>query len=470
MSNFQALVSNLFGDRGLILLTLVFFLTIPLLTPRVAASDEIEYFSYLHSLVFDHDLNFLNEYQHYCSLDYNDCVQSRFSETFIQSKTATGLQINFGPIGSAVMWLPFYLVAHLIALGLGNADGYSAPYVYAISFASMLYGWIGIILSYKLARGYVEEKIALGAALVILFATNAVYYLYVAPAMSHANSLLASALFVFVWFRTRASRAQGNLRGWAWLGACGALMTMVREQEAIFGMIPLVETVYLAAKGIKKAGMNSPQQPTWPSQLLGLGAMVGAWIVVFIPQLLVYGALNGNYLPARDVTQKFTFDGAHIGDILFSSLHGLFSWTPVTLLAVAGLVLLWRRDKITAVAFGLTFAAEVYLLGSFSTWFGGAAFGMRRFVNCTVLFVVGLALLIDELRKRISLRILAGAGGVFIVWNLFFIVQFATGLIPRAEPIDLSRFVYDQIFTVPGRLADIAWRFIFARASFFRQQ
>ena len=242
------------------------------------------------------------------------------------------------------------------------------------------------------------------------------------------------------------------------------------EQEAIFGMIPLVETVYLAARGIKKAGMNSPQQPTWPSQLLGLGAMVGAWIVVFIPQLLVYGALNGNYLPARDVTQKFTFDGAHIGDILFSSLHGLFSWTPVTLLAVAGLVLLWRRDKITAVALGLTFAAEVYLLGSFSTWFGGAAFGMRRFVNCTVLFVVGLALLIDELRKRISLRILAGAGGVFIVWNLFFIVQFATGLIPRAEPIDPSRFVYDQIFTVPGRLADIAWRFIFARASFFRQQ
>ena len=307
-------------------------------------------------------------------------------------------------------------------------------------------------------------------ALVILFATNAVYYLYVAPSMSHANSLLASALFVFVWFRTRASRAQGNLRGWAWLGACGALMTMVREQEAIFGMIPLVETVYLAARGIKKAGMNSPQQPTWPSQLLGLGAMVCAWIVVFIPQLLVYGALNGNYLPARDVTQKFTFDGAHIGDILFSSLHGLFSWTPVTLLAVAGLVLLWRRDKITAVALGLTFAAEVYLLGSFSTWFGGAAFGMRRFVNCTILFVVGLALLIDELRKRISLRILAGAGGVFIVWNLLFIVQFATGLIPRAEPIDTSRFVYDQVFTVPGRLVDIAWRFIFARASFFRQK
>src|SRR5512135_2008959 len=100
-------------DGGLRVLVLVFLISIPLLTPRVSASDEIEYFSYLHSVVFDRDLNFMNEYQHFCGLTPQECITSRFQETFIDKHTPTGLQINFGPIGSAVLWLPFYLIAHL---------------------------------------------------------------------------------------------------------------------------------------------------------------------------------------------------------------------------------------------------------------------------------------------------------------------------------------------------------------------
>ncbi len=461
-------------DTGLKLLALVFLLTIPLLTPRVAASDEIEYFSYLHSLVFDHDLDFRNEYEHFCNLNLSDCIESRFKETFLDDRTPTGLQINFGPIGSALLWSPFYLLAHLVTLTVHSLvpglspDGYSAPYVFAVSFASLLYGWIGLALSYRIARDYAGEKIALGATLAILFATNAVYYLYVAPAMSHAPSLFASALFVFIWYRTRESRQEGSWRPWGLLGACGALMTMVREQEAIFILIPLIEGAILAAKSAKN-GEGASALRRFRQQTLGLASMSAAWLIFFSPQLVVYRILNGNFLPAKDVTQKFTWDGTHIGDVLFSNLHGLFSWTPLTLFAVVGLFLLWRRDRLMATAFLLTFAAEVYLLGSFSTWFGGAAFGMRRFVNCTVLFVVGLAVLADTVRGRVPLRVLAGASGLFVVWNLFFIVQFATGMIPRAEPVDFATLAYNQVFEVPTRVGAIAWRFITARGTFYKR-
>ncbi len=461
-------------DTGLKLLALVFLLTIPLLTPRVAASDEIEYFSYLHSLVFDHDLDFRNEYEHFCNLNLSDCIKSRFKETFLDDHTPTGLQINFGPIGSALLWSPFYLLAHLVTLAVHSLvpslspDGYSAPYVYAVSFASLLYGWIGLALSYRVARDYAGEKIALGATLAILFATNAVYYLYVAPAMSHAPSLFASALFVFIWYCTRESRRRGNWKSWAILGACGALMTMVREQEAIFILIPLIESVFLFAKRTSRKE-GEPASLRLGKQASGLATMCATWLIFFSPQLVVYRILNGNFLPAKDVTQKFTWDGAHIGDVLFSNLHGLFSWTPLTLFAVVGLFLLWRRDRLMATAFLLTFAAEVYLLGSFSTWFGGAAFGMRRFVNCTVLFVVGLAVLADTVRGRVPLRVLAGAGALFVVWNLFFIVQFATGMIPRAEPVDFATLAYNQVFEVPTRVGTIAWRFITARGTFYKR-
>ncbi len=459
---------------GTRVLALVLLVTIPLLTPRVALSDEIEYYSYLHSVFFDHDLNFRNEYQYYCDHSRN-CVSTTFKETFLDEHTATGLQINFGPIGSALLWAPFYLLAHPAALALHAldphipADGYSAPYVYAVSFASLLYGWLGLYFAYRLTRDFVADKIAVGATLVILFATNAVYYLYVEPTMSHATSLFASALFVFYWYRTRARRAAGDWKAWAVLGACGALMTMVREQEGLFILIPAVETLVLLVQKLRRSPGLARALRFWQSELSGPIAMGLAWFVCFIPQFIVYRVLNGNFLPAKDVTQKFTWNGVHIPDILFSNLNGLFSWTPLVLFAVLGLFLLWRRDRVMAVAFLLAFVAEVYLLGSFSTWFGGSAFGMRRFVNCTILFVLGLALLVDWLKPRVPLRVLVGLGAIFTLWNLFFIVQFATGMIARGQPVDFAQLTYNQVVVVPQRLGSLAWRFLTARGTLYKK-
>ena len=43
----------------------VFVVSLPAVTPRIYASDEIQYFSYLRSLWFDHDVSFENEYRYF---------------------------------------------------------------------------------------------------------------------------------------------------------------------------------------------------------------------------------------------------------------------------------------------------------------------------------------------------------------------------------------------------------------------
>lgn len=464
-------LSPLRRERGALVMAVLFLVSLPFVTPRVAASDEIEYFSYLPSILLDGDLNFRNQYEYFCNLDPEDCVRSRFKETFLDLKTPTGLQINFGPMGTAVLWLPFYLAGHLVALVAQNfnpalsANGVSTPYIYAVSIGSVLYGWLGIYLAYRIARGYFDGGVALGSALVILFATNAVYYMYVAPAFSHAASLFASALFVYVWWRTREGRGEGSLRDWLLLGASGGLMTMVREQEAVFFVIPLVEGLHLLYSAMRSRERLA-QLRKW---ITGAVVMTLGALVVFLPQLITYRILNGNFMPARNVTDKFTWDGNHILDVLFSNFHGLFTWTPVVLLAVIGLVLLWRRDRFMAFAFLAAVAFETYLLGSFSTWFGGAAFGGRRFINCTVLFVVGLAAFADTVQTRVPRPVLAGAGGFLVLWNLFFILQFVTGMVPRQQPVDMLEMARNQFLAVPPRLAEIAGRFLTNRGSFFKQ-
>ena len=51
--------------RPLLILTALFLLSLPLVTTRIYASDEVQYFSYLRSLWFDRDVSFENEYRHF---------------------------------------------------------------------------------------------------------------------------------------------------------------------------------------------------------------------------------------------------------------------------------------------------------------------------------------------------------------------------------------------------------------------
>ena len=48
-----------------VFLVLVFIVSLPAVTVRFYASDEIEYFAYLRSMWFDGDLSFDNEYRYF---------------------------------------------------------------------------------------------------------------------------------------------------------------------------------------------------------------------------------------------------------------------------------------------------------------------------------------------------------------------------------------------------------------------
>ena len=113
-------------------LCLVAVVALPLFTPRVYASDEIKYFAILRSVVFDHDLHYANEYAYFID---RDPVAHAGLRPFMEGETPTGYRLNDAPIGTAVLWYPFYLVADvgvLVTRSVGGTvprDGYSWPYV-----------------------------------------------------------------------------------------------------------------------------------------------------------------------------------------------------------------------------------------------------------------------------------------------------------------------------------------------------
>jgi hypothetical protein len=443
-------LSGLLAGRPL--LAALFLLTLPFVTTRIRGADEIEYFSYLRSLGFDRDLEFGNEYQHFYDLDPGGLAG--FKGTFLDKReTETGRHINFGPMGSAMLWSPFYALAHAVVLAaraLGSsvpADGFSRPYQAAVCYGSALYGFLGLALVHDALRRRAgrEEPAASWAVAALWLATPVLYYMTVAPGFSHACSLFAVALLVWLWLRAAET---DTLAGWTLVGAAGGLCGLVREQDALFLAAPAAHLLW-----------QTSRRRDWARLLPRLAGMGAAAFVVFLPQLLVYKVLTGGYHPSRMVSGKLHAASPHFLEVLFDPGHGLFVWSPLLLLATVGLgwIAVRGRDGVAALL-GLAFLMQVWICGALDTWTQAGAFGSRRFVSSTAAFAWGLAALLALPRPRLGRALAALALALFAWWNVSLMVQFGLRLMDR-QRLEWPRVAVNQVTQVPPRLGRVLWLF-----------
>jgi hypothetical protein len=438
------------GWRDYALVVLVFLLLLPLSLPRIYATDEVQYYAYLRSLYFDGDLFFENEYRHFAAAN----PASRIEDALLTERRLnpeTGRYGNVAPVGAALLWAPFFvladglvLLANLFGAGIAR-DGYSQPYVAAVCYASALYGLLGLLLTLRLARGYASSFAATLATLTIWLATPLFWYMFIHMPWSHAPAFFLVALFLTIWQRTRGP-ARG-LGAWLALGAVGALMTMAREQLGLFLLVPAIEALTIYWGILTRTPETLGARLRRATRLLGLHlAFLLAFAICLLPQILVYRALNERGMPSSEVADKLKWCSPHLIDTLvdfdprpepwcelpndpsigFPPLaHGAFVWSPILPFALLGLVLLWRRDRLLCVALALAFLGQTYLNGVLSTWHLTAAFGFRRLIECTPIFVIGLALLADRLSLWRGRGWIVVAAGLFVGWNFALALNWA---------------------------------------------
>jgi hypothetical protein len=335
--------------------------------------DGVGYMAYLHSLWVDHDLNFANEYQ--AALAAGVPTDHRL----IGVPTATGLVANYFPIGASVLASPFYLLA--LAVDHSGEPQYGPPFAIAFTVASLLAGLLALAVCWRMTG-----SVLVVAAVAV--ATPYAFYLVYAPAYSHMFSALAVSLFVFLWWRGRENRSVG---GWLVLGLLGGLMALIRFQDGLLLLICLLD--------LRRAG--------WKVLLVLPGA-----VLMFLPQVLVDLVVFGAPLPQRPAGQELALFPGHYLQVLFSSWNGLFVWNPLTLAAVAGMVLV--RDRALRAACLFAFVLETVVDGAAPDWWGGLAFGARRFLDMTPFFAIGLAAIAERLERRLAWSVLAAAAA----WNL----------------------------------------------------
>jgi hypothetical protein len=430
------------------LLALLFLLTLPLSNPWVRG-DGVGYYAFARSILIEHRLDFTKDW-----LAAN--ASFRMGRTDSQGHitpeqyTPTGHLNNHFSVGPAILWSPFLIVAHAGVLmfdrlgGHVPADGYSKPYVLAMAIATALYGLLALLISFGLGRRYVPERWAFLATLGIWFGSSLPVYMYFNPSWSHALSAFTVAFFVWYWIRTRNKR---NPMQWVLLGAIGGLMMDVYYVSAVVLLLPLLESLTEYWYAARAHGFAAIRRLILANLLFAF-ALFTAFLPTLITKRIIYGSyLNFGY------TEQWFWRSPGLFKVCFSADHGLFSWTPILIAAVAGLFLLSRHDRELAVYSVVVFAALLYTIGCYQDWDGLSSFGNRFFVTLTPIFVLGLAAFCDALERAWSERraaiVSASATAVLILWNLGLVFQWGTHLIPARGPISWRDAAYNQFAVVP---------------------
>src|ERR1043166_1564206 len=92
-----------FAGRLTAVLLLLFVASLPLVTVRIYAADELQYYSLLRSAWKDRDLDCRNEYARLLEARPWQTEERRM---LVEPSTETGLAPNFATIGTALLWVP----------------------------------------------------------------------------------------------------------------------------------------------------------------------------------------------------------------------------------------------------------------------------------------------------------------------------------------------------------------------------
>ncbi len=374
-------------------------------------ADGRAYYVYLPSAVIDGDLDFTNQAREHYRVGFNPLRENSAGHIF-----------NKHPVGLALSLLPAFLVAHVVSAGLFELtgspfvaeDGYSVAYQTLCLAAIMGFG----LLTAAIADRWLAVRYALpgwvSAAAVLLFwiGSHYAYYYFREPFMVHVTSAFWVAAAASLATRVRDDLARGAPRPVdAFLLVTALSMAFVCRFTNAFLAVFVLDLLWDAWRRGALGGLGRCLLPAIAG-LAPLALQVGVWRTTSGHMLL-------------DPYDREGFDhwaSPYLLSTLFSTRHGLLSWSPILVLAVPGLWVRLRRGGLgdpLLRGFASFFILLWYANSSWYAWWFGDAFGGRAFLELAGLFVLGLGFFLAEMARRgaAALRATLAFAALSLAWN-----------------------------------------------------
>lgn len=393
-------------------------------TEATISWDVSGYYWYLPSIFIYKDLK---------GQGFKDAVLNKYGPT--NNDYQQGMLLDNGHYvmkyssGMAVMYLPFFAAAHILAAPLGYAaDGFSPPYQLAIQLGGLLVAILGLGYLRKLLLLYYDDKVVAIALLLLTLCSNYLNYAAIDCGMSHSWLF---TIYVLLLLNTHYLYQEFSTQRAVKVGALVGMAILTRPTEILSCMIPLLwgmETINLRA--IKeRMGLLVRQY-----KLFAL-AVLCAFAIVSI-QLLYWKYVSGHWLVYSYGEQEFSWKTPHFYDYTFSYKSGWLVYSPVMVCAFVGLIpfLMHGRNKVAIVTF---FLLNYYVVSAWDIWWYG---GRAMVQSYPVLMLPVCALVAAALNRRIATYALGIATVCFLYYNTWTIVQYHGGGLYDSECMTKSYY------------------------------
>lgn len=362
----------------------------PFSNDKAIMADGKGYYAYLPAVFIYHDHAF----------NFNTGIEKKYSEgNYADYRNP----VNNGYVdkyfsGVAILWLPFFLAAHILAKLLHlPTDGYSFIYQMSVAFAAIFY--LSVALKILFRYLYILSGsgfIAFVTIFFLLFGTNLYHYAVREPSMSHVYSFSLISIFLYALHKVFIDKESR----WIIISALLlGLITAVRPSNImVIGLVPLAAGSW---QSVKQGFHFIFSQHT---RYLIIGILL-AVIPPFIQCVLWYWQC-GHFIVYSYGKEGFNWGNPFIYHVLFSFHKGWFIWTPMALIGVVGLFFWIKKDAFRAISAIAFLLIVTYVVSCWWMWYYADSFGAREFVDFLVLPGLGLLYLFQASRKRLSKSIL----------------------------------------------------------------
>ena len=417
------------GERWVLLTLLILCAALYLKHPRSLDADGIDYFSFARSLIADRDLNVANDY---ALLGY------------------PGRGPNVLPIGAPLVWTvllaPLYILQSLAGMLFGfGVTGAEPMFIAAACLTSIAFGCTGLFLLYRELRDFSSPLAALLAVVLVWFGSPLRFYMRVLPSFAHAIEFFAGVL---VLVASRRLRKQGSSAAAFAAGLACGLVYLVRSQDGLLLAVPAIFAFdsWLAHRRFGRMAREGVLTLAGFASLAWIQSAVW-WKMFGTPFLVPHKLIHGEAFSAAAASPKMF-------EMLLSDRGGLFSTYPMTLLAVLGLPLAWRKSRPWVLAGIVVLLLQWRVNASIFDWYQ-----VRRFTGTIPLIAIGLAVLTPALARA---GVLAGALVVMLFHQYDVAVDSLRPLPGRPAPIQqvlretadsLAEPAYDALERISPRTA-----------------
>ena len=296
----------------------------------------------------------------------------------------SGNRVNKYAIGQAIMYAPFFLVAHVYASLAKTypADGYSRPYQVSIWLSSLLISILGLILLRLILLYYFKDHIVAWTLIGLGLATNWMEYASISNGMNHTwlFTLLCGLILSSIRFYKKMDWT--SVIG---IGVFLGLATLTRPTEIVWMLVPLlwgIESIkdrisFLVKHWIKIGGAIAIAGFIISLQSIYWKYVAGEWIVYS------YGE------------QSFNWFHPKIWRGLMGVGVGWWTYTPLMLIAMFGWYALYKKHKPIFWPTFITSILAIYITLSWGYWESGGGLGQRNLIQVYGLIAFPLAMVIS---------------------------------------------------------------------------